>query len=109
MADVCLPMRHQPTMGVSAAKPVEHDANAQQQREIRFGRRLAANEKKTRDKAVKKLKAWLARQESLTELDNRKIWRGLFYAMWMSDKPLVQEELAEELVRPALEPVVYPE
>jgi ribosomal RNA-processing protein 1 len=77
---------------------VEHDADAQQQREIKFGRRLAANEKRTRDKAVKKLKSWLSRQHSLTVLDNRKIWRGLFYAMWMSDKPLVQEELADELV-----------
>ena len=26
-----------------------------------------------------------------------KLWRGLFYCMWMSDKPLVQEELARKL------------
>lgn len=26
-----------------------------------------------------------------------RLWKGLFYCMWMSDKPLVQEELAEEL------------
>lgn len=23
-----------------------------------------------------------------------KLWKGLFYTFWMSDKPLVQEELA---------------
>jgi len=26
-----------------------------------------------------------------------RLWKGLYYCMWMSDKPLVQEELAEEL------------
>lgn len=24
-----------------------------------------------------------------------KLWKGLFYCMWMSDKPLIQEDLAE--------------
>lgn len=72
---------------------------AQRQREIKFGRRLAANDKKTRDKALKKLKAWLRKQSELSDLDNCKLWRGLFYCMWMSDKPLVQEELGGELVR----------
>lgn len=26
-----------------------------------------------------------------------RIWKGLFYAMWMSDKPLIQEECAENI------------
>ena len=26
-----------------------------------------------------------------------KLWRGLFYCMWMADKPLVQEDLARKL------------
>lgn len=26
-----------------------------------------------------------------------KLWRGLFYCMWMSDKPLIQEDLAETI------------
>ena len=26
-----------------------------------------------------------------------KLWKGLFYCMWMSDKPLVQEDLAETI------------
>lgn len=26
-----------------------------------------------------------------------RLWKGLFYYMWMSDKPLIQEELAESL------------
>ena len=26
-----------------------------------------------------------------------RIWKGLFYCLWMSDKPLVQEELAKNI------------
>merc|ERR1719189_472444 len=26
-----------------------------------------------------------------------RLWKGLFYCYWMSDKPLVQEELAESI------------
>lgn len=26
-----------------------------------------------------------------------RLWKGLFYCMWMSDKPLVQEDLAESI------------
>ncbi|XP_029039825.2 ribosomal RNA processing protein 1 homolog isoform X2 [Osmia bicornis bicornis] len=34
---------------------------------------------------------------SFTKLDFMRLWKGLFYCMWMSDKPLIQEELAESL------------
>lgn len=26
-----------------------------------------------------------------------RLWKGLFYCMWMSDKPLIQEDLAESI------------
>ena len=26
-----------------------------------------------------------------------RLWKGLYYCFWMSDKPLVQEELAESI------------
>lgn len=29
--------------------------------------------------------------------DFLRIWKGLFYCMWMADKPLPQEKLADEL------------
>ena len=32
-----------------------------------------------------------------TEADFMRLWKGLFYCMWMSDKALVQEDLAESL------------
>ncbi|CAH1263036.1 RRP1B [Branchiostoma lanceolatum] len=69
--------------------------------EVKFAQHLAANEKKVRDKAVKKLRQWLeARSQAkggFEEDDMLKIWKGLFYCMWMSDKPLVQEELAKTM------------
>lgn len=32
-----------------------------------------------------------------TNNDFLRLWKGLYYCMWMSDKPLVQEELSEDL------------
>lgn len=69
--------------------------------EIYFAKKLANNDKKVRDKAVKRLKIWLNGKEKskngLLEVELLKIWKGLFYCMWFSDKPLIQEELAENL------------
>lgn len=41
----------------------------------------------------------LAAPTVYSEVDLLKLWKGLFFCMWMSDKPLVQELLAEELSR----------
>ena len=89
------------------------------EQEIKFARLLASNDKKVRDKVLKNLKKWFTvRSQSsfgkichhlnwriifkkiifviaFTEIDFMRIWKGLFYCMWMSDKMLVQEELAE--------------
>jgi ribosomal RNA-processing protein 1 len=34
---------------------------------------------------------------SLTHLEVLKLWKGLFYAMWMCDRPLPQQQLAQDL------------
>ncbi|XP_011139787.1 ribosomal RNA processing protein 1 homolog isoform X3 [Harpegnathos saltator] len=69
--------------------------------EIKFARLLADNDKRIRDKVLKSLKKWLTvRSQSsfaFTEMDFMSLWKGLFYCMWMSDKMLIQEELAESL------------
>lgn len=66
--------------------------------ELRFARVLASNDKKTRTQAVKRVRAWLAnRKLAHTELDMTKLWKGLFYCMWMADKRPVQHELARKL------------
>ncbi|XP_068207761.1 ribosomal RNA processing protein 1 homolog A-like [Palaemon carinicauda] len=69
--------------------------------EVLFAQRLADNEKKVRDRALRKLKVFLNLKSSsgpgLTDDDALKIWKGLFYCMYMADKPLVQEDVAEEI------------
>ncbi|RDD46682.1 Ribosomal RNA processing protein 1-like protein A [Trichoplax sp. H2] len=67
---------------------------------ILFAKRLASNEKKIRDRSVRRLRLWLQKRSKeidFDEIEILKLWRGLFYCMWMSDKPLIQEELADML------------
>jgi ribosomal RNA-processing protein 1 len=66
---------------------------------IAFARRLAANEKRDRDQALKRLEAWMTKHKQLSERDLLKIWKGLFYCMWMSDKAQVQQELGRAISR----------
>uniref|UniRef100_A0AAG5CY59 Uncharacterized protein n=1 Tax=Anopheles atroparvus TaxID=41427 RepID=A0AAG5CY59_ANOAO len=69
--------------------------------EIKFARALAGNDPKLRRKVLKNLKTWLTTRSQSTfafsDADFLRLWKGLFYCMWMSDKPLVQEELAESV------------
>ena len=69
--------------------------------EIYFAKKLANNDKKVRDRAVKRMRIWLSSRpgESFDDLDMMKLWKGLFYCMWFSDKPLVQEDLANSLAK----------
>ncbi|KAF7251245.1 hypothetical protein EYD10_03179 [Varanus komodoensis] len=70
-------------------------APALQTPEIQFAQRLAANEKRIRDRALKKLRGYITLRTqspagSFTREELLKIWKGLFYCMWMQDKPLLQ-------------------
>ncbi|CBJ26415.1 conserved unknown protein [Ectocarpus siliculosus] len=68
--------------------------------EVKFGKHLASSDKRVRDRTVGALREWLrqrSRGGSLTDLDLLKIWRGLWYCMFMCDKAPVQRELAENL------------
>ncbi|XP_067849506.1 ribosomal RNA processing protein 1 homolog A-like isoform X2 [Heptranchias perlo] len=72
--------------------------------EIQFAQRLASNEKRFRDRAVRKLRRYLsARSQRLSggfsQEELLKIWKGIFYCMWMQDKPLLQEELANSIAQ----------
>jgi len=61
---------------------------------------LASPDKKTRDKAVKNLAIFLSNSSpniTIPDLEMAKLWKGIFYCFWMSDKPLVQQALASEL------------
>ncbi|XP_072850288.2 ribosomal RNA processing protein 1 homolog B isoform X1 [Pogona vitticeps] len=70
--------------------------------EIQFAQRLAANEKRIRDRALKKLRSYITLRTqspagSFSPEEFLKIWKGLFYCMWMQDKPLLQEELSNNI------------
>ncbi|KAL5535299.1 hypothetical protein ACEPAF_3393 [Sanghuangporus sanghuang] len=70
-----------------------------------LGKYLASTDKKTRDKAVKNLAAFLSTpaQNAFSKYEMAKLWKGIFYCYWMSDKPLVQQALASELADVLLE------
>ncbi|XP_062982638.1 ribosomal RNA processing protein 1 homolog B [Elgaria multicarinata webbii] len=77
-------------------------ASAAQPPEVQFAQRLAANEKRIRDRALKKLRGYITLRTqnpagSFTQEELLKIWKGLFYCMWMQDKPLLQEELSNNI------------
>ena len=60
--------------------------------------KLVDSSKAQRNKAVEKLKSWINVRTSnpknfFTHDDLIKIWKGLYYNMWMADKPLLQVRL----------------
>ncbi|CAB1117338.1 unnamed protein product [Ectocarpus sp. CCAP 1310/34] len=83
--------------GGGGPNALEHGAK---NNEVKFGKHLASSDKRVRDRTVGALREWLrqrSRGGSLTDLDLLKIWRGLWYCMFMCDKAPVQRELAENL------------
>ncbi|KAH6856979.1 nucleolar protein,Nop52-domain-containing protein [Chaetomium sp. MPI-CAGE-AT-0009] len=73
---------------------------ASQERSMPFIKNLASSDRKIRTSALASLHAFLsARQVSsaLTPLDVLKLWKGLFYALWMCDRAVPQQNLCSEL------------
>uniref|UniRef100_A0A096NIL3 Ribosomal RNA processing 1 n=1 Tax=Papio anubis TaxID=9555 RepID=A0A096NIL3_PAPAN len=77
-------------------------SSAQLPPEIQLAQRLAGNEQVTRDRAVRKLRKYIVARTQraaggFTHDELLKVWKGLFYCMWMQDKPLLQEELGRTI------------
>ncbi|KAK5601969.1 ribosomal RNA-processing protein 1 [Crenichthys baileyi] len=73
-----------------------------QEPEIQLAQRLASNEKAIRTKAMKKLRKYISARSQraaggFTGDEVLKLWKGLFYCLWMQDKPLLQEELSNQI------------
>jgi len=62
-----------------------------------FLRQLASSDPETRTEALETLRVYLSGHSSFTSLELLKLWKGLYYCMWMSDKALTQQRLASEL------------
>ncbi|KAG5282796.1 hypothetical protein AALO_G00034680 [Alosa alosa] len=74
----------------------------EQEPEVLLAQKLAANERTVRTKAFKKLRKYVRSRSQVpgggfTEEELLKVWKGLFYCLWMQDKPLLQEELSEQI------------
>ncbi|XP_075224832.1 ribosomal RNA processing protein 1 homolog Nnp-1 isoform X2 [Lycorma delicatula] len=67
--------------------------------EISLVKFLCSNEQSVRHRGLQKLRRWLtSRSQGIIELredDFNRLWKGLFYCVWMADKPLYQEEVIE--------------
>ncbi|CAE7932693.1 unnamed protein product [Symbiodinium sp. KB8] len=61
---------------------------------VNFGKFLAHTDKVVRDRGFKRLKRWLVKHPELERLEYMKVWKGLYFAVWMADKRPVQQELA---------------
>ncbi|KAI0025394.1 Nop52-domain-containing protein [Xylariomycetidae sp. FL0641] len=65
-----------------------------------FIKHLASSDRKTRTSALQTLRTFLAASTStrqLSALDHQKLWKGLFYSLWMADRPIPQQNLCAEL------------
>jgi hypothetical protein len=64
-----------------------------------FARALASSDYHTRAKGWKALQIWLQTRQQLKLAEVLKIWRGILFCFWHSDKSHVQEELATQLAQ----------
>ncbi|KAJ4342471.1 hypothetical protein N0V87_001090 [Didymella glomerata] len=61
-----------------------------------FIKNLASSDKEIRDNAFDSLRTYLGGRSEITELDLLKLWKGLFYCLWMQDKPALQQQLSRD-------------
>ena len=62
-----------------------------------FARALANPDKGIRDRTVRELKKFLAGASSIDDKEMLKLWKALFYCLWLADKAPVQEELCKSI------------
>lgn len=74
--------------------------------EIRYGRLLGATDQRKRHAAVSLLETYLKgrchienRDGGLCELDLLKLWKGLWYTLFLADKAPVQDELSKRIAK----------
>ncbi|KAK4166617.1 ribosomal RNA-processing protein 1 [Cladorrhinum sp. PSN259] len=71
-----------------------------QERSMPFIKNLASSDRKIRTQALTSLHTFLSAKHisaSLSTLDILKLWKGLFFALWMCDRAVPQQNLCNEL------------
>ncbi|KYK54437.1 nucleolar protein NOP52 variant [Drechmeria coniospora] len=62
-----------------------------------FIKNLASSDRKLRTQSLEALQSFLNSRGELPLDDARKLWTGLYYALWMTDRPRPQQALAADL------------
>ncbi|PSR80509.1 nucleolar protein,Nop52-domain-containing protein [Coniella lustricola] len=73
---------------------------ASQQKSMPFIKNMASSNRKLREQSLASLRTFLSAKHissALSTLDILKLWKGLFYALWMCDRPLPQQQLCADL------------
>ncbi|EJT73109.1 ribosomal RNA-processing protein 1 [Gaeumannomyces tritici R3-111a-1] len=73
---------------------------ASQDQNMPFIRNLASSDRKARAQALTSLETFLSSRRLnnlLGPVEILKLWKGLYYALWMCDRPLPQQNLCAEL------------
>lgn len=70
--------------GPRKPRPLLDDANS------KFARALGSVDFHTREAGLRALQDFLSRRSSLEELEMLRLWKGIFYCFWHSDKQPVQ-------------------
>eukprot|EP00951_Prasinocladus_malaysianus_P050533 scaffold681435_cov57-Prasinocladus_malaysianus.AAC.3 len=58
--------------------------------ESKFARALGSTDYQTREKGLAALGRWMSSKDSIPDSDLLKLWKGIFYCFWHSDKAPVQ-------------------
>lgn len=74
-----------PSEGEGAAAAVVAETG-----ESKFARALGSTDFHTREKGLAALARWLASRQTVDQNDLLKLWKGIFYCFWHSDKAPVQ-------------------
>ncbi|KAK9494322.1 hypothetical protein V1508DRAFT_395977 [Lipomyces doorenjongii] len=60
-------------------------------------KKLAANDRPTREAGISALETYLVSSQDISQMDFLKVWKGLYYCMWMTDRPKAQRDMALKL------------
>ena len=85
-----------------SASPKDHRtlepvADADPEGDSKFARALGSGDFHTRDQGLQALIRWLQAQQSVDEASLMKLWKGIVFCFWHSDKFPVQQDLAKRL------------
>jgi ribosomal RNA-processing protein 1 len=78
------------TAGVAGATIEQHEQQL-------FARSLVHPEKKIRNKTLKELSKYISSLDDISDEEMIKLWKALFYCLWLTDQSLIQQELCQNL------------